>query len=254
MVIELQNPALAAPLFAGWQETMILSCLQRVMGRILVTEGEKPLSALAAVGCFAFLAGAPDDKLLRAIPEGCTILVPQDERWAERIEACLPNAKRVLRYAMKKDTRFNPDALRKLVARLPAGYRLKRIDGELYDLCLQTPFSVDFVSSFESKEKYLALGRGVVVLRDDGIVSGASSYSRYREGIEIEVDTAREERRRGLAAAACASLILGCLAQGLYPSWDAQNLSSVALAEKLGYAFSHAYPAYELPGPAQGGA
>ena len=86
----------------------------------------------------------------------------------------------------------------------------------------------------------------MVILKDGVIVSGASSFGRYREGIEIEVDTLPSERRKGLASAACAALILRCLDEGLYPSWDAQNLSSVGLARKLGYEFSHEYPAYEL--------
>ena len=50
----------------------------------------------------------------------------------------------------------------------------------------------------------------------------------------------------GLLAAAAAGLILECLERGLYPSWDAANLSSVALAEKLGYTFSHEYTAFEV--------
>ena len=108
--------------------------------------------------------------------------------------------------------------------------------------------TADFVSVFGSKEQYLKDGRGVVILKDGRIVSGASSYSRYRKGIEIEVDTALEERRKGLAGAACASLIMSCLEEGLYPSWDAQNLTSVHLAEKLGYELSHAYVAYERNG------
>ena len=63
---------------------------------------------------------------------------------------------------------------------------------------------------------------------------------------EIEVDTIPEERHKGLASIACASLILRCLEEGLYPSWDAHNMDSVGLAEKLGYEFDHAYTAYEL--------
>ena len=43
-----------------------------------------------------------------------------------------------------------------------------------------------------------------------------------------------------------ADLILECLDRGLYPSWDAQNLDSLSLAKKLGYEFSHEYPAYEI--------
>ena len=93
---------------------------------------------------------------------------------------------------------------------------------------------------------YLELGQGMVILKGGKIVSGASSYTRYREGIEIEVDTVPEERGKGLATAVCAALILGCLQEGLYPSWDAQNLTSVHMAQKLGYEFSHEYTVYEV--------
>ena len=44
----------------------------------------------------------------------------------------------------------------------------------------------------------------------------------------------------------CAALILSCLDDGLYPSWDAANMNSVHLAEKLGYQFSHEYACYWL--------
>ena len=78
------------------------------------------------------------------------------------------------------------------------------------------------------------------------MVSGASSYSRYKNGIEIEIDTKAEFRQKGLAYACGAKLILECLSRNLYPSWDAQNKISVALAEKLGYHYDHEYTAYEV--------
>ena len=81
---------------------------------------------------------------------------------------------------------------------------------------------------------------------DGEVVSGASSYSSYTGGIEVEVDTKEEYRRNGLATACAAKLIIECLKRNLYPSWDAQNKWSVALAEKLGYHYSHAYTAYEM--------
>ena len=115
-------------------------------------------------------------------------------------------------------------------------------------MCLSDPVTRDFVSSFESKGKYLDIGRGVVVIKSGRIVAGASSFARYNEGIEIEVDTAAEERRKGLATAASAALILQCLDEGLYPSWDAQNMNSVHLAEKLGYEYDHEYTVYEVSG------
>ena len=134
----------------------------------------------------------------------------------------------------------------KELERLPAGYELREIDAGIYDKCLEDPVTRDFVSAFGSKEKYLSMGRGMVILKDGSIVSGASSYSRYLEGIEIEVDTVESERRKHLATIVCSALILRCLKEGLYPSWDAQNMNSVRMAEKLGYEFDHEYTAYEL--------
>lgn len=85
-----------------------------------------------------------------------------------------------------------------------------------------------------------------MVLKDGELAAGASSYSTYREGIEIEIDTREDHRRKGLAYQCGAKLILECLKRDLYPSWDAPNKWSAALAEKLGYRFSHEYIAYEI--------
>ena len=246
MIYELTDTSKVKPIFEGWNETLIYSCLQKVMGKIFVTDPNSPISAMAYVGCFAFYAGEPDKELVKAKPKDFVIMTPQNKEWEDCIEAFFPAAKKVVRYAIKKDTQFDLSFLRDIVKKLPEGYELKEIDKETYDLCLTDPGTRDFVSSFESKEKYLELGRGMVVMKSGRIVSGASSYTRYNEGIEIEVDTVPEERRKGLALAACAALILQCLEEGLYPSWDAQNLNSVHLAEKLGYEFDHEYTAYEV--------
>ena len=248
MIYELTDTSKVKPIFEGWNETLIYSCLQKVMGEIFVTDPDFPVSAMAYVGCFAFYAGVPDKELVIAKPEGFVIMTPQNKEWEACIEACFPAAKKVTRYAIKKDTQFDLSILRSIVKKLPEGYVLKEIDNETYDLCLTDPVTWDFVSSFESKEKYLKIGRGMVVMKSGRIVSGASSYTRYNEGIEIEVDTVAEERRKGLATIACAALILRCLDEGLYPSWDAQNMVSAHLAEKLGYEFDHEYTAYEVTG------
>lgn len=246
MIYKLQDTKKVYKLFEGWEETLIYSCLQKVMGDIFVTNPDNPQSACAYVGCFAFYAGIPDEELVINKPEGFVIMTPQNEKWAALIEKCFPNCKKMTRYAIKKNTVFDREYLQKLVMQLPKGYELKRIDADIYDMCLENPVADDFVSSFSSKENYLELGRGMVILKDGRIVSGASSYTRYQEGIEIEVDTVPEERRKGLATVVCAALILQCMDEGLYPSWDAQNPISVRLAEKLGYEFDHEYAAYEV--------
>ena len=246
MVYELHDTSKAAHLFGGWQETLIWSCLENVMGKVYVTDLENPKAAFAFVGCFGFYAGEPEEELLRYKPAGFVILTPQNKAWADLIERVYPDAKKVTRYAIKKDTRFDADALKKNLSLLPDGYEIRDIDGEIYDRCLENPVTADFVSSFSDRDKFLKDGRGVVILKNGQIVSGASSYTRYKEGIEIEVDTAEPERRKNLALIACSALILRCLSEGLYPSWDAQNMGSVHLAEKLGYEFDHEYTAYEV--------
>lgn len=251
MVYVLNDTVKAAPLFEGWQETLIYSCLQKVMGTIYVTDLEQPKSAFAFVGCFGFYAGQPDRELVMNKPKGFVIVVPQNEEWAALIEECYPAAKRVTRYAIRKDTKFDKEMLRQKAGSLPNGYELKAIDSEIYDLCLQNPVTRDFVSAFDGKEHYLKMGRGMVILKNGQIAAGASSYTRYLEGIEIEVDTMESERRKHLATAVCAALILNCLAEGLYPSWDAQNWNSVCLAQKLGYVFDHEYIAYEVASEAR---
>ena len=196
MLYELKDTSKVKKLFDGWNETLIFSCLQNVMGKIYVTNPEQPKSALAFVGCFGFYAGVPDRELVLNKPEGFVIMTPQNNEWAALIEECHPSAKKATRYAIKKGTAFDITMLKNEILKLPAGYELRKIDADIYEQCLESPATEDFVSAFGSREKYLRLGRGMVILKDGKIVSGASSYTRYNEGIEIEVDTIEAERRK----------------------------------------------------------
>jgi len=246
MIYELEDTSKVEKLFEGWEETLIYSALQKVMGKVFVTDLENPKSAFAFTGVFGFYAGEPDEELVRNKPAGFVIMVPHNDAWAKLIEDVYPDARKVTRYAIKKDTKFDVEALKKNLELLPEGYELKNIDDKLYDMCWENPVTAEFVAVFGSKERYLELGRGVMILKDGKFVSGASSYTRYNEGIEIEVDTIESERRKHLALVSCSALILRCLEEGLYPSWDAHNMMSVGMAEKLGYEFSHEYIAYEV--------
>lgn len=247
MIYELSDPIKAAPVFSDWEDldTSVIACLDNVMGKILATDPDHPRSAMAVIGDFAFCAGEPDLELLHGKPDRWMLVIPENDAWALLIEDNFPAYKRI-RYAIKKETTFDRDKLEAMVKALPEGYAARRIDSEIYDLCLKEELFKDCVSVFGSKEKYLELGRGFVIIKNGKIVSAASSYSRYRKGIDIEIDTLKEERRKGLGSAVAAKLILQCLDEGLYPAWDAANKLSVRLAEKLGYRFSHEYICYGM--------
>ncbi len=153
----------------------------------------------------------------------------------------------ISRYAIKKEPHiFDKEKLEKAVASLPEQYTLSMIDERLYHMCKAETWSADLVSQFPNYENYCKFGIGTVICKENIIISGASSYSRYKKGIEIEIDTREECRRKGFAYVCGAKLILECLKRNLYPSWDAHNKGSVALAEKLGYHYSHTYTAIEI--------
>ena len=248
-IILLSEPSTAAALFGDWKETMINSCLQGVMGDIYADCENQPKSAAAVLGDFCFFAGKPDERFInRDYGRDFLIMVSRNEEWMGLIEGIWgEKAVRRTRYAIKKEPDcFERKKLLDYIRELPPQYELQQIDREIYRECLENDWSRDLVSCFPSWKKFENQGLGMVVTENSHIVSGAASYTRYIEGIEIEIDTKKEYRRQGLATAAGAALILECLDRGLYPSWDAQNLWSVALAEKLGYSFDYEYPVYEV--------
>lgn len=254
MVIKAGQMETVRPLFEGWQESLIWSCMQQVMGEVYVDDAKHPSSAMAILGDFCFFAGEPLEELVLYKPGWCRkdfmIMVPQNEKWEEKIEACYgEKAKKVTRYAIKKEPDvFDREKLEQAVAGLPSEYSLKLIDEEIYRWCKQESWCRDWTAQYPDYESYKKNGLGVVITKDGVPVSGASSYSNYLEGIEIEIDTKEEYRRRGLAYICAARLILECLDRNLYPSWDAQNKWSVALAQKLGYHYERDYTAYEIWG------
>lgn len=263
----------AAKLFGAWPEALIWSCLQGVMGTIYGDSRENPQSAMAVLGDFCFFAGRPrkellllgdveqsvlenentvEDSAIEAMAEdwrrAFVIMVPQNKLWADMLEDCYGvKAKKILRYAVKKEAGvFNPLHLQRVVRSLRPDYQLQLIDQTWFSLCKYEEWSRDLVAQFTDYTQFARLGLGVVAVKGGRIVSGASSYARYQGGIEIEIDTHMDYRRKGLAYACGARLILECLRRGLYPSWDAHNPASVALAQKLGYHAGSPYQAYEI--------
>ncbi len=230
-------PAIA-PLFEGVQETMVWSCLQGLMGEAYAAEETPPACAQLLLGDFCFFGGdaraAGAAELAGHIPRWL-LAVPPDAAWEALIEQRNPG----------RFERVDRAYLARLAA-VPAGYQELPIGRELYEQLKAKEWSRDLVSQFPTWEDYRAHAVGTAALCADEPVCGASTYAYYEGGIEIEIDTAPEHRQRGLATACAARLILTCLDRGLYPSWDAANPTSAALAEKLGYRPAGAYVTYAV--------
>lgn len=245
-----------ASLFEEIKETLIWSCLQGYMGNAWSDCIEYPKCAKILIGDFCFYAGDSQTYeallLVKNIPSfyrsPSILMIPQNESWGALIEQEYENKfKKFNRFSIKKEKDiFDMDKLQAYVEKLPKEHYLLPIDECLYNLSSKEKWSSDFCSQFSSYNDYQERGIGFAIVHLGKLVCGASSYTVYDEGIEIEIATKEEYRQKGLATICASKLIIECINRGLYPSWDAANKESVALAEKLGYHFDKEYTTYEI--------
>ncbi|WP_090894754.1 GNAT family N-acetyltransferase [Paenibacillus sp. OK076] len=150
------------------------------------------------------------------------------------------------RYSFKKEPIFQVEQLEENIKMIDTAFKIVPIDEHNYPMVLQDPFMADCCCFFSSLEEFMQHGIGFVILKDNQIITGASSYT-YHEGcIEVTIGTHPLYRRQGLALACASRLILECMSRNIHPNWDAANLESVALAEKLGYKMEKEYEVYSI--------
>ena len=226
--------------FPNWPSVMN----QKV--KIYVDNLERPQSAVGFLGRWAYCAGKPNKSLITRKEREWFGLFPQNKEWEKLIEKCFPEAEKDTRYAINHDANFDKEKLQALVDALPEGYELRFIDSKVYDLIKKSDDDdvLELIDWFENKKKFIELDLGYAVLKDGKVVGGASTAYRFPKGIDIEVDISKKHRRKGLASAVSSKLILYCLSKGIKPTWDAANMKSVHLSQKLGYTFSHKYHCY----------
>lgn len=250
MIHQVTDMSGVAPLFDSWGPrlvTLIWSCLQGCSGTAWADDAAQPQSARIDNCGFVFLAGVPTAELLETVQVG-QVLVPQNEAWAAAIEDFFGGrAEREIRYATEKEPEaFDKAQLERFAATLPEGYGLTAIDEALFDRLRGEEWSADLVAAFPDFAAFSANGLGIAAVKDGVPAAGAGTYCFYRGGIEIEIDTRQDARRQGLARACGAALMLECLARRLYPSWDAHNEASLALAKQLGYRSAGEYEVWSV--------
>lgn len=239
------------PLFAGMNDTCILSCLQGHMGCAWVDNLENPTAAQIVVGDFVFYAGddATDEakELLRNLPIE-SFVIAGNAAWQQLVETIYPDtAKKIRRFGFRKNPAdLHSQHIKGFLDKLPEGYELKRIDASIAAMPSLQEISPDFTGQFDSAADFVKRGIGYCIMYQGEVVCAASSYSIYDDGIEIEIGTAPGHRRKGLATVVAAALILACLQDDKYPSWDAANEQSEASAKKLGYVSTGVYDAYHI--------
>jgi GNAT superfamily N-acetyltransferase len=140
---------------------------------------------------------------------------------------------------------FDADKLRRFCQALPGGFELRQVRLEELPQ-FATDLDRALIYNFRSHEEFITRAFGMGILHQGRFVSGAAAATVGGGKIEIEIQTQPKFRRRGLARAVAAALILYCLEHGIEACWDAANEPSASLARQLGFHSTGKYEAYRL--------
>lgn len=233
-------------------DVVLWSCIEGNIGRVWVSNKEFLSCAVVVAADFCFLLGRFEkvdyEPLAKVLSEFCRdkVIISEDKSVDSFVESQFSqNFQRFIRYEFNKaHTKFDRQQLHGFILSVEPEYKVVKMDESLFYQALKDGFTADFCSFFSSLDEFLKHGVGYVVVNNDGIIAGASSYTYCEGSIEITIGTKEDYRRKGLALACASKLILECLGRNIYPRWDAANKESVALAEKLGYHFEKEYEVY----------
>jgi GNAT superfamily N-acetyltransferase len=153
------------------------------------------------------------------------------------------------RYAFTGES-LDREALACFAKAVPVGFSITRLTASQAAAVAgeQSEFAADHLGNFSSVDDFMERGFGFGAVGPDGLACLATTFIVCGAGVEIQINTREKYRRKGLAAATAAKFILHCLENGLDPNWDAANLVSVSLAQKLGYTLQGTYTMYFIRG------
>jgi len=254
MLIELdsENRTSLRKLFDGYRclHGVVAAVIEGGMGKVFADAQEEPSVALAVLD-FHLLAGDPlhanAPLLFRQLQPGNVVVAPTPA-WRQLVAATYPDALIVYRREAFQAEQFDIDRLRRFCQALPDGSELRQVRAEEVAQ-FATDLGRSLIYNFRSLEEFIARGVGMGILHRGRFVSGASSAAVGGGKFEIEIQTHREFRRRGLARAVASALILYGLEHGMEACWDAANEPSSALARQLGFHPTGKYEAYRLKQP-----
>ena len=239
-----------ASLFAGAPggNSLVQAALSG-MGRVLADRPKEPRCAVATVGDFVYCGGEPGYSAVHLLRMAMTgswedYLIYAPGAWRQAL-ARLGEYQVVRRYAFDSHVQPEDDHLRALLRDMPVEGAFQPIEGAWIAHCRTEEWSRDFVRLYED-EAYAQRGLGVLLMLHGEAVAGASSYTSYPGGIEVQLQTRDDQQGKGYATLAAAKLLLMAHARGLIATWDAANATSAYIAEKLGYCALGTYEVAKL--------
>lgn len=257
--IKLNEGHILEPFFRNSYDSCPEAFIQGVMGRGFCDSSTEPTYGIIQLGEFCYLGGNGEGTLKKNLPsilhnlfkDKPFILVPLSESW-DRLFYNNPAYKKEIRYSLLQPEleSFDTDKLSSYVNRITQkrtdDFTLKAINENTFHAVKRNEWSRDFTGNFSDylTFKKQAFGYIIVDKHTGKLCAGASSFSASNDSIEIVIATDKKYQNQGLATAVAAKMILECIKQNKYPRWDAANLTSVSVAEKLGYHFEEEYVCY----------
>jgi len=228
----------------------VAAVIEGDMGKIFTHSRKDPRVAVAVLD-FSFLAGDPDHKnaplIFNQLRSGNIVIAPTPA-WRHHVTTRYAGKFNPYHREAFRSDKFDMLKLRRFSRSLPDGFVLRQVGLEEVTK-FKTNLHPALVYNFRSHEEFIKHGIGLGILYKGLFVSGASSAAIGGGKLEIEIQTRREFRRRGLARAVASALILHCLDRGIEPCWDAANEASSSLAKQLGFFSTGKYDAYILRPP-----
>jgi GNAT superfamily N-acetyltransferase len=220
------------------------------MGKAYLDDLQNPSAYRIQTGPFFYFAGDASgegaQEMLRNI-QPWTQFMPSEEGWLEAGKNMY--GEKLLgfdRYSFSSEC-LSVAHLEKLALESAFSRDVKRLDLVLAtQVWGQKPF--DEISDFESPSDFVERGIGYCAERNGKIIGAAYSSLVCSRAIEVSIFVKEDYRRQGVATTLAAHLLKWCLENNMDASWDAANLHSCKLAEKLGYISKGKYQAYYLEG------
>lgn len=236
------------PLFGDlWIPPVIHAALYGEMGFACVDRVDAPSVCSLNLSDFVMFAGDATTATARYFvdtTERPCFVLPSGDAWEELLRERFGDVTTRRRYSFRKGGLGREHLSATAIP--PAAFELRPLDGTAVRQAAAEAWSQSLVENFPSVELFLSTGVGYGIFEHGRLVAGASSFTVYRNFLEVEVDTHPDYRRRGLATVVAARLLLHCLDHGLVPHWDAANETSRSIAERLGFTLDRGYEVLEV--------
>lgn len=244
-------PEKAFEMLSGFKDSVIFSIFENITGKLYVDDEKKPEIALGCYKDFCFLSGNPCkvENLDAVLFSQCDnpVLIADNSLWADFL-AKNTGFEKITRYKLKACESFDTVKLKSFTEKIKSFPQLSMriMNGEDYDSFNPVGWEHDMRGCYKNREDFCEKSFGVIISDGREIVCGATAYSYYSKGIEIQIETKENYRNKGLATIAAAQLLLECEKRGATPHWDAAHMQSAKMAMKLGFEIVCRYDAYQL--------